>query len=412
MIVKEALRSIRNDLSRAFFFWLTFLLTTIFIFLFFNLSYEVGEEGVMTLVTVFMVIICTVDIFFVNHFYMTAHAKDLAVRLICGATYTYLSFYLLIQVVFLLLLAMPAGIVIGYALMPVINQLLGTSIVITGDAMIRIAVVIGMIIFWILLFNLSFTYKSAASMMFNMQSEIVSGKSNVLMLRSKKKVADIRKYILFPLFLCPLVLLVDPLKPSVICTCFCIVIFSSFITGSWVPYLNDQMDKHINDPSTNILIGFHRMNVRYMKKNILLVNGSVLFVYSLLDQAADSNVFTVTIILSCCMVSFLMWFAYLFQYATEQNRKSRKLSTLLHLGYTKEQLKRILVREVIRMYSSTMLFFALVFIPVTISHFFRGVITYMHLGLVSACYLIPLIFCMIISLHNYVRAVADIKTAR
>ena len=105
MIFKEALRSVRNDLFRAFFFWLTFLLTTVFIFLFFNLSSEIGEEGVMTIVTVFMVIVCTVDIFFVNHFYMTSRAKDLAVRLICGATYTYLSFYLLIQVVFLILLA-------------------------------------------------------------------------------------------------------------------------------------------------------------------------------------------------------------------------------------------------------------------------------------------------------------------
>ena len=59
-----------------------------------------------------------------------------------------------------------------------------------------------------------------------------------------------------------------------------------------------------------------------MKKNLILVNGSTLFVYALLDQAGGSNVFTVTILLSCCMVSFLLWFAYLFQYTTEQVRMS------------------------------------------------------------------------------------------
>ena len=412
MIFKEALRSVRNDLFRAFFFWLTFLLTTVFIFLFFNLSYEIGEEGVMTIVTVFMVIICTVDIFFVNHFYMTSRAKDLAVRLICGATYTYLSFYLLIQVIFLLLLALPAGIGIGCALMPVINTLLGTSIMITTDAMIRIAVVIGLIIFWILLFNLSFTYKSAASMMFNMQSEMVSGKSNVLTLRGGKKAEKLKRIILFPLYLAPLFLLLDTMKPSVICTGFCIVIFMMIFNGAWVPYLNDQMERHITDPEKNIHIGFHRMNVRYMKKNILLVNGSTLFVYALMDQAGGSRVFTVTILLSCCMVSFLMWLAYLFQYTTEQVRRGTKLGTLLHIGYTKEQLKKILHKEVFSIYGTTLLYFAIVFVPVTVSHLSRTVITLPQLALVSGCYILPLIVCMVISLRFYSRVVDNIKTVR
>ena len=412
MIFKEALRSVRNDLFRAFFFWLTFLLTTVFIFLFFNLSYEIGEEGVMTIVTVFMVIICTVDIFFVNHFYMTSRAKDLAVRLICGATYTYLSFYLLIQVIFLLLLALPAGIGIGCALMPVINTLLGTSIMITTDAMIRIAVVIGLIIFWILLFNLSFTYKSAASMMLNMQSEMVSGKSNVLTLRGGKKAEKLKRIILFPLYLAPLFLLLDPMKPSVICTGFCIVIFMMIFNGAWVPYLNDQMERHITDPEKNIHIGFHRMNVRYMKKNILLVNGSTLFVYALMDQAGGSRVFTVTILLSCCMVSFLMWLAYLFQYTTEQVRRGTKLGTLLHIGYTKEQLKKILHKEVFSIYGTTLLYFAIVFVPVTVSHLSRTVITLPQLALVSGCYILPLIVCMVISLRFYSRVVDNIKTVR
>ena len=412
MIFKEALRSVRNDLFRAFFFWLTFLLTTIFIFLFFNLSYEIGEEGVMTIVTVFMVIVCTVDIFFVNHFYMTSRAKDLAVRLICGATYTYLSFYLLIQVVFLLLLALPAGIGIGWALMPVINNLLGTSITITGDAMIRIAVVIGLIIFWILLFNLSFTYKSAAGMMFNMQSEMVSGKSNVLTVRGGKNAEKLKRIILIPLYVAPLLLLFDPLKPSVICAGFCIVVFAMIFDGAWVPYLNDQMDRHISDAFKNIHIGFHRMNVRYMKKNLILVNGSTLFVYALLDQAGGSNVFTVTIMLSCCMVSFLLWFAYLFQYTTEQVRRGAKLGTLLHIGYTKEQLKQILRKEVFSIYGTTLLFFTVIYLPVTVSHISRAAITLPQLALVSGCYLLPLVICMVVSLQFYNRVVDRIRTVR
>ena len=172
------------------------------------------------------------------------------------------------------------------------------------------------------------------------------------------------------------------------------------------------MDRHISDAFKNIHIGFHRMNVRYMKKNLILVNGSTLFVYALLDQAGGSNVFTVTILLSCCMVSFLLWFAYLFQYTTEQVRRGAKLGTLLHIGYTKEQLKQILRKEVFSIYGTTLLFFTVIYLPVTVSHISRAAITLPQLALVGGCYLIPLTICMVVSLRFYNRVVDHIKTVR
>ena len=133
MILKEALRSVWNDRFRSFFFWLTFFLTTFFIFVFFTLACEAENDSVMTFVTIFMVLVCTMDIFSVNHFYMVSKAKDLAVRLICGATYTYLSFYLLIQVVFLLLLALPAGILAGVCSLPLIGSAIGMHVAVSAD---------------------------------------------------------------------------------------------------------------------------------------------------------------------------------------------------------------------------------------------------------------------------------------
>ena len=38
MIIKDAFRSLINSFSKAFFYWLTFVLTSMFIFLFFNIS--------------------------------------------------------------------------------------------------------------------------------------------------------------------------------------------------------------------------------------------------------------------------------------------------------------------------------------------------------------------------------------
>ncbi|MGM9940432.1 MAG: hypothetical protein ACI32N_00375 [Bulleidia sp.] len=435
MIVREALRSIRNDMFRSFFFWLTFLLTSMFIFLFFNLSYEIGDEGVMTIVTVFMVIVCTMDIFFVNHFYMTSKAKDLAVRLICGATYTYLSFYLLIQVVLLLLLALPIGIGLGYALIPVFNSVLQIHVVVTGDAMLRVSIMIGYIIYWILLFNLSFTYKSAASMMFNMQSEMVSGKSNVLtlrggkktadlqrkilfpqymcpLLRGGKKTADLQRKILFPLYLCPLLLLLDPQKPAVICAGLCLVLFFLVFSGVWIPYLNDRLTENITDPIRNVHLGFHRMNVRYMKTNILLLNGSALFVFALLDQAIGNRVLQITILMSYGMICFLLWFAYLFQYETRQLEHGKDLTTLFSLGYTKESLTHILKKEVVSLYGSTLLFYMIDFIPIMISHISKGAAGILEMILMTLCYVVPCAVCASVSLYTAKRLVRTMKTVK
>lgn len=413
MIFKEALKSVWNDRFRSFFFWLTFLLTTIFIFLFFTLSYEVGEEGVMTFVTVFMVLVCTMDIFFVNHFYMISKAKDLAVRLICGATYTYLSFYLLIQVVFLLLLAFPLGLWIGVSALPFFTELIGMEVKVSSEAIMRISVMIGYIIFWILLFNLSFTYKSAASMMFNMQSETVSGKSDVLSLHTGHKLDNIKRVIMPLLILCPLLFLLDREKPSVFCTGFGILLLYLFFDWYWVPSLNRKMErKDIEKSSDLVCTGFHRMNIRKMKTNILLLNGASLLVYGLVDQSCVNPVCHMTVLLSFAMISVLLWLAFLFQYETEQVHKSTYLGTLLSIGYTKENLKSILHKEVLRLYGSILFMEMLYFVPVTISHFSRSVITASECVLVSLGYLVPFGCCLFISLFSYDKILAGIQTRK
>ena len=38
MIIRDALRSLKNNFGKALFYWLTFVLTSMFIFLFFNIA--------------------------------------------------------------------------------------------------------------------------------------------------------------------------------------------------------------------------------------------------------------------------------------------------------------------------------------------------------------------------------------
>ena len=70
------------------------------------------------------VILCSVEIVFANDFFIKNKAKSLAVRLVCGATYTQNAGYLLLQTVLILLVALPVGIIGGLCALPLVNVLL------------------------------------------------------------------------------------------------------------------------------------------------------------------------------------------------------------------------------------------------------------------------------------------------
>jgi hypothetical protein len=104
-MLKAALRSIKDDLSRSLFYWLTFVLTSMFMFLFFHISYSDmvgvtfinGNNDMATFITVLVLGICMIVVFFANDFYVKKKSKDLAVRLVCGGTYFQIASFLLFQ---------------------------------------------------------------------------------------------------------------------------------------------------------------------------------------------------------------------------------------------------------------------------------------------------------------------------
>ena len=187
MIFKEALRSLKNSRSKAVFFALTFFITTALLFVYFNMAEAVPSDpevyvsdqnladmlqllskgNISNLMMVFVVIMCAIDLFFTNDFFVKNKAKELAVRMICGATYLQLAGYLLIQTMILLAVSIPLGILCGYGLLQVFNVLLnmgGAEITlrVTSYAMVEFVSVMFFIVGVITILNASFAYKSGA----------------------------------------------------------------------------------------------------------------------------------------------------------------------------------------------------------------------------------------------------------
>ena len=184
MIIKDAIRSLRNNFGKALFYWLTFVLTSMFIFIFFNISMSdavgvtfINDKGSFaTTLTVFVITICMIIIFFANDFFVKNKARDLAVRLVCGATYMQLAEYLLVQTFILLAIAIPAGILLALIAIPILNGIIaalagtGLHITIRFSAVVMTTIILTTVVFWTTYLNLAFAYRNSASSLLNERS--------------------------------------------------------------------------------------------------------------------------------------------------------------------------------------------------------------------------------------------------
>ena len=162
MIFRDAFRSLKHDMARSFFYWLTFVITSMFMFLFFNISmsdvlkvtFVDARTDISTNITLFVIVLSSIDLFFANDFFVKNKAKHLAVQLVCGGRYGQLAAFLLIQTAILLFLAIPFGILLGVSLLPVVNKILSSILLsqqvvkISWEAMGYMAFVMVYIIFW------------------------------------------------------------------------------------------------------------------------------------------------------------------------------------------------------------------------------------------------------------------------
>ena len=100
-IIKLAFVSLKKDMSKSIFYFLTFLLTTIFIFSFFNLTFNpysgihLGKDDTtfVTPIAVFVIVIAMLCVFLANNFYVSNKGKEISIILMSGASIYQLGFY-------------------------------------------------------------------------------------------------------------------------------------------------------------------------------------------------------------------------------------------------------------------------------------------------------------------------------
>jgi hypothetical protein len=420
MIFREAFQSIRDDRARAFFYWLTFVLTSMFVFLFVTvaMSDQVGvtmvnsASDIPTNLMIFSIILCSIEIIFANNFFVKNKGKDLAVRLICGATYVQLAAYLLIQTVFLLIIAIPLGIFIGTMCLPMINQFLSASlgmtftITVTGEAMLWTALMLGYVVFWTLLLNLSFAYKNSAAELLNPQALKLHMepflKLNVHFNHKFKQIASAA------VFIAPLLLLYVNHSMAMELSAVSLIGLG-MCTKEWLdPVIDKHMHEHISDPETIGSLGFIRNDLKIMKFNIVLFLLSSIMLVSILITA-ERPMDQILVMITYVVMNALLALAILFKLSSELGSRGEGFRTLRHIGYLVGNEKRIITKEVFAFYGIVILIILIYMVNLCMSLIVDGEMTYISGGILILTAIVPLILCALINTQYYEKSVLSVK---
>lgn len=424
MILKDAFCSLKKDLIHSFFYWLTFVISSMFIFLFLVVSMSDGigvtfveaKGDLPTDLAVFSAVLCMIEIVFANDFFVKNKAKELAVRLVCGATYVQLAMYLLIQTSFLLICAIPVGIVGGIALLPFLNDLINSlsassmQITISSSAVIWTIAILGFVIFWTMILNLSFAYRNSAAQLLNTES-IRTGSSNPFFVSflnelKKGKNRTLSMIFSFGLFLIPLVFFYYSPQGTLIFAAVSLLGLNQVFKNFAMPYLNRLIEKNIDHPETVGYIGFVRHDLKILKINVLLlIATSVLLISVLVGTERPGD--TILVLICYASMTVLLSLAILFRFSADLSDRVRYYRTLSHIGYMEKEERKIIRKEVCCFYGIVIGLILIYLINLSIALCISGLLKISDTMILMVLSVVPELVCILINLKFYMNVIFE-----
>lgn len=427
MIFHDALGSLKNDFSRSFFYWLTFLLTTTFSVLFFSVASqeEIGftlihaSNDVSTTITVFSVVICMIEVFFANDFFIKTKSKALAIQLICGAKFVQLAEYLLCQTFILLALAIPCGILLAMGLIPVTNTAISLylhssfTIQVNSTAIIGTAFVVLTLIFWTTYLNMAFAYRNNASTLLNERSVLTGLSSSLLAGLGINKIENVKKAVkilqgigsIF-LFIAPLAFMFRSPDNIFVLSLASMAGFLFTTTTVVIPGISKLLkDCCIQKPVALTFLGFLRTDIRIMRVNVILLVLSSVLLISTLVTGCDTAMLMMMVLLSYIVINILLSLAVMFKFSTDILNRKKYFMTMDQLGYFKRDLNGIILAETTAFYVYV-IFSALIpigFIFALLS--MRGMMETPVIVFLIGSFLVPMLVCYLVTLLYYFKTV-------
>ncbi|MCD7808526.1 MAG: hypothetical protein LUH02_04225, partial [Erysipelotrichaceae bacterium] len=365
----------------------------------------------ITYITIFVVTICLVVIFFANNFYVKKKAKNLAIQLVCGATYFQIAQYLLIQTGLLLLLAIPLGIILALSLLPVLNTIMSyylhTTINITlqSGAISATVVILLMVIIWCTILNLGYAYRHSITHLLNDDKIQVNTFSipQLYHIHISKKLMSSLSIILY---IGGAIYLIYDIDSVLFAAILGVIGFYLMLDHVIIPYLNEYTHiKHTDKPLELIYFGFIRNDIIILKMNIVLLILSDILLVSLMVQGKDNPLEIILAIISFVVINVLLSLSIMFKLSTEVASRKKSFASIERIGYMKDSQCKLIQYEIIGFYGflliSTLWYILAIFISLIMHH----ILSLTFCGILLILYILPLLLCAIITYLYYKKQV-------
>lgn len=442
-LIKLSLISLKKDLSKSIFYFLTFLLTTIFIFTFFNLAYNPqanihlgkDDQTFVTPIAVFVVIIAMVCVFLANNFYVSHKGKEISIILMSGASVFQLGVYLFFQVLIIMVLAIPLGLFLGYLLIPVVHSIFARSFLYQGslfylsdETFVATAVILVFEVFWCSLLNLGYCVRSTIVSIMNEDNKVKLSSLKMkntwdylernefldLMKDEKESHAEpVKKshfsnQVFLILYIIPIIIFVF-LKDSMSFLLFSLIGIAGVfgIIKKVLPDLitDQQRQTFLENPVQFIGAGFFRSDIQKVFGLMLVMLLSSILLMCVTVYTLHQPLVSMVALMSYVSVMILMSLTIVFKIGMELNKRQKSFQNLCYLGYSIKQLKKI-IRIEMRLFYGVILMMPLLYqIVILINLLIRGQITIYLLVMMLMIQIIPVIISYIITVRLYLRIV-------
>lgn len=409
-LFKLSLISLKKDLSKSIFYFLTFLLTTIFIFSFFNLVFNpnaninLGKDDstFVTPIAAFVIVIAMVCVFLANNFYVSNKGKEISIILMSGASVYQLGIYLFFQVFIIMILAIPLGCLIGYILIPCINAIFSSIFVYHGslfylshETIVATAIILGFEVFWCSLLNLGYCVRSTINSMMQEENKIdLSG----------LKGPQFSNKLFVILYILPAIVFVF-LKDSMSFLMFSLIgIIGIFgIIKKVLPdYIKKrQRDQSLENPLQLISLGFFHSDIQKVFGLLIIMLLSSILLTCITVYTLNQPLVSMVSLMSYISIMVLMSLTIVFKIGMELNKRKKNFQNLCHLGYSLKQLKQIIQLEMQLFYGLILLLPLIYQVIILTNLLLTKQITIYLMIIILVIQVVPIIISYFISMKLY-----------
>lgn len=344
-IIKLAFVSLKKDLSKSIFYFLTFLLTTIFIFSFFNLTFNpysgihLGKDDTtfVTPIAVFVIVIAMLCVFLANNFYVSNKGKEISIILMSGASIYQLGFYLFLQVFMIMLCAIPLGLVLGYLLIPSINSLFmmtfkysGQLFYLSSQTFPATFMILAFEVMWCSMLNLGYCVRSTINSMIHDKNKIdLSG----------LKGPQITSKVFIILYFVPMVLFlfVKDSTSYMFIALFGLIGISGLIKKVLPEYIRKrQRNNSLENSEDLISLGFFHSDIQKIFGLLLISLLSSVLLTCIIVYTIKQPLVSMVALMSYVSVMILMSLTIVFKIGMELSKRKGNFENLCRLGFSLE----------------------------------------------------------------------------